>query len=380
MKIRELVKGKRGALLLLAMLGTLGAVSVAGRSRAVPPPPPPAAARVDVVSPAVEPLLRQGFSASATLEALENVVLVPKVSGKLRELRVSPGDRVRAGQVLAVLDHRDQDAQVGALSAQTEVNRAGLEQARAELEQAQRERDRYRKLLAEGYATKQDLDTRVTTLQTAQAAYQRAAATVRQSQANLQAQQVNRSEFVIQSPMDGVVLRDYDLAPGALLGVSSPVLQVAQTRTLKAVIQVPENQLPRIREGMTGLLTGEGFPGREVAGTVRRIDPYVDPSTRTARVEVQVPNGDSKAPLKPGMFAKVFLVEATAKDALTLPPTVIRDGGVFVVEDGTARRRAVTTGLVLPDRVQILSGVASGDRVVVEGGDALMDGDRVLTD
>ena len=293
---------------------------------------------------------------------------------------MSPGDRVRRGQVLAVLDHRDQDAQVGALSAQTAVNRAGLDQARAELEQAQRERERYRKLLAEGYATKQELDTRVTTLQTAQAAYNRAVATVRQSQASLQAQQVNRSEFVILAPMDGVVLKDYDLAPGALLGTSSPVAEVAQIDTLKAVIQVPENQLPRVREGMTGFLTGEGFPGREVTGTVRRIDPYVDPSTRTARVEVQVPNGGSEAPLKPGMFAKVFLVEATAKDALTLPPTVIRDGGVFVVEDGTARRRAVTTGLVLPDRVQILSGVASGDRVVVEGGDALADGDRVSTD
>ena len=380
MKIRELWKGKRGALLLLAVLGIVGIASLAGRSRAVSPPPAPQAARVDVTTPAAEPLLRQGFSASATLEALEDVVLVPKVSGKLKELRVSPGDRVRRGQVLAVLDHRDQDAQVGALSAQTAVNRAGLEQARAELEQAQRERERYRKLLAEGYATKQELDTRVTTLQTAQAAYNRAVATVRQSQASLQAQQVNRSEFVIQSPMDGVVLRDYDLAPGALLGVSSPVAEVAQIDTLKAVIQVPENQLPRVREGMTGFLTGEGFPGREVTGTVRRIDPYVDPSTRTARVEVQVPNKTLGYPIKPGMFAQVFLVEATAKDALTLPPTVIRDGGVFVVEDGKARRRAVTVGLVLPDRVQILSGVASGDRVVVGGGDALTDGDRVSSD
>ena len=380
MKIRELWKGKRGALLLLAVLGIVGIASLAGRSRAVSPPPAPQAARVDVTTPAAEPLLRQGFSASATLEALEDVVLVPKVSGKLKELRVSPGDRVRRGQVLAVLDHRDQDAQVGALSAQTAVNRAGLDQARAELEQAQRERERYRKLLAEGYATKQELDTRVTALQTAQAAYNRAVATVRQSQASLQAQQVNRSEFVILAPMDGVVLKDYDLAPGALLGVSSPVAEVAQIDTLKAVIQVPENQLPRVREGMTGFLTGEGFPGREVTGTVRRIDPYVDPSTRTARVEVQVPNGGSEAPLKPGMFAKVFLVEATAKDALTLPPTVIRDGGVFVVEDGKARRRAVTVGLVLPDRVQILSGVASGDRVVVGGGDALTDGDRVSSD
>ena len=380
MKIRELWKGKRGALLLLAVLGIVGIASLAGRSRAVPPPPPPAAARVDVVSPAAEPLLRQGFSASATLEALEDVVLVPKVSGKLKELRVSPGDRVRRGQVLAVLDHRDQDAQVGALSAQTAVNRAGLDQARAELEQAQRERERYRKLLAEGYATKQELDTRVTTLQTAQAAYNRAVATVRQSQASLQAQQVNRSEFVILAPMDGVVLKDYDLAPGALLGVSSPVAEVAQIDTLKAVIQVPENQLPRVREGMTGFLTGEGFPGREVTGTVRRIDPYVDSSTRTARVEVQVPNKTLGYPIKPGMFAQVFLVEATAKDALTLPPTAIRDGGVFVVEDGKARRRAVTVGLVLPDRVQILSGVASGDRVVVGGGDALTDGDRVSSD
>jgi len=379
-RTRGFLRGK-GTILILSALVVLGGAGLflAGRSRtaASPAPQPPAAARVERVPVTREPLLRRTLSATATLEAPKSVALTPKVSGKLLELRVSPGDRVRKGQVLAVLDHRDQDAQVGALSAQIGVSRAELERARAELESARRERDRYRRLLAEGFATRQELDTRQTALDTAQATYEQAAASIRQAQANLQAQQVSRSEYVLTAPIDGVVLRDYDLAPGALLGTSTPVVELAWVDTLKAVLSLPENQLPRVRTGMRGILTGEGFPGREVEGTVRRVDPYVDASTRTVKVELAVPNRALGYPLRPGMFAKVELVEASARDALTVPADCVRDGAVFVVEGGLSRRRAVTVGLRLPDRVQILSGVASGDQVVRSGGDALKDGDRV---
>jgi membrane fusion protein (multidrug efflux system) len=77
------------------------------------------------------------------------------------------------------------------------------------------------------------------------------------------------------------------------------------------------------------------------------------------------------------MFARVFLVEKSARDALVIPADGIREGTVFVVRDGKAVRTAVQTGLVLPDVVQVTSGVASGDLVVVSGGSALKNGDPV---
>jgi membrane fusion protein (multidrug efflux system) len=378
---RGFLRGKGFLLLLLILLGGAAVLMTVARARTAPTAAAPAVvSRVQVVTVSLEPLIRRTLSATATLEAPQSVVLIPKESGKLVALKVGPGDPVRRGQVVALLDHRDQDAQVGALSAQIAVSRAELEQARAELESAKRERDRYRRLLKEGFATRQELDTRQTTLDSAEANFDRASASIGQAQANLQARQVTRSEFVLKAPIDGVVMRDYDLAPGALLGTSTSVLEIARIDTLKAVLSLPESQLPRVRSGMKGLLTGEGFPGRDVEGSVRRVDPYVDSSTRTAKVEVAVPNRALGYPLKPGMFAKVELVEASARDALTVPADCVRNGAVFVVKDGVARRVPVKVGLVLTDRVQVLSGLASGDQVVLSGGDTLKDRDRVSTD
>jgi membrane fusion protein (multidrug efflux system) len=379
MSVKSFISTKRGkitltiAILVIAALG----MSFSRRSKAVQAPPPPEAARVEVVAAEVRPELLQGFEANSTLEAPEDVTLVPKVAGRLIGVKVKIGQAVRKGQVLAVLDRRDQDAQVGALSAQVEVNRAGAAQAKAELDSALRERDRYARLLKEGYATKQELDSRETAYQSALAAHSRATASVSQAQASLQAQSVNRSEFTLTAPIDGVVLDDFSLTSGTLLSTATPVVRIANVDRIRAVLQVPEVQASGIRTGMKALITAESLGDRAVEGKVSLVRPYVDPSTRTVQIEVSADNRALGYRLKPGMFARVFLVEKSARDALVIPADGIREGTVFVVRDGKAVRTAVQTGLVLPDVVQVTSGVASGDLVVVSGGSALKNGDPV---
>ncbi len=129
------------------------------------------AAKVTVAAARRDGALSQGFQSTSTLEALEEVTLLPKVTGRLVELRARQGDRVKAGDVVAVLDHRDQDAQIAALKAQIAVAEADMAQAKVALDDAQRERDRYRKLLSEGFATQQELDSRETAYQSARAAH-----------------------------------------------------------------------------------------------------------------------------------------------------------------------------------------------------------------
>jgi membrane fusion protein (multidrug efflux system) len=379
MSMRSFLATKRGKITLAAVLlaCAAGGMAFSRRTRAVQAPPPPSAARVEVMPAEIRPVLLQGFESNSTLEAPEDVTLVPKVAGRLLQVTVKVGQPVRKGQKIAVLDRRDQDAQVNALSAQVEVNRAGAEQAKAELESALRERDRYARLLKEGYATRQELDSRETAYQAALAAYNRARASVAQAQASLQAQSVNRSEFTLTAPIDGIVLDDFSLTPGTLLSASTPVARIANVDRIKAVLQVPEVQASGLAAGMKALITADSLGETPVEGKVSLVHPYVDPSTRTVKVEVSADNRALGYRLKPGMFARVFLVEKSAENALVVPFDSLSDGKVFVVRNGKAVQVPVKTGLVLPDVVQVTSGIASGDLVVVSGGGALKDGDPV---
>ena len=281
-------KGGKLAVLALVIVAAGASLAWSRRSKGTPVQQAPEAARVEVAPARVQPVLLQGIEANSTLEAPEDVTLVPKVSGRLLAVKVKIGQPVRKGQVLAILDRRDQDAQVGALSAQVEVNRASAAQALAELENAQRERDRYQRLLKEGYATKQELDSRETAYQTARAAYDRARASISQAQSSLQAQSVNRSEFILTAPIDGIVLDDFSLTPGTLLSTATPVVRIANLERMKAVLQVPETQAVGVKPGMKALISGDSFPGAAVEGRVSLVRPYVDTQTRTASVEVKI--------------------------------------------------------------------------------------------
>ncbi len=334
------------------------------------------AAKVTVAAARRDGALSQGFQSTSTLEALEEVTLLPKVTGRLVELRARQGDRVKAGDVVAVLDHRDQDAQIAALKAQIAVAEADMAQAKVALDDAQRERDRYRKLLSEGFATQQELDSRETAYQSARAAHQRAQASVGQQNANLKAQEVQRSEYILTAPIDGTVLDDHSLAAGTMISPSTAVLKIGRVDHLKAVLQVPEARAGRLREGMKALLSGDSFSG--VSGEILRIRPYVDSSTRTVQVEISVDNGEGR--LKPGMFAAVFLVEEEARDALVIPVEAVRSGVVLVAADGKVSRRTVETGLEASGQVQVLQGLSEGEFVVVTGGSALQEGDAVTFD
>lgn len=340
----------------------------------------PVSVRVTAAPVERKAVLRQGFSASATLEAKESVVLLSKVAGRLKEMNVSQGEPVKKGDLVAVLDHRDQDAQVKSLEAQVNAAKAEAEQSRAQLQNAVKEMERYERLLKEGYATQQELDSRITTYQSSRASHNRSLAAVKQQEANLSAQKVSKSEYTLISPLDGIVLKDFSLTPGTMISASTSIAEIADVQTMKGVVRLSELQASRVSAGMKALLSGDGFPGMEIGGKVSRISPYVDTSTRTLQVEVLADNAASGGVLKPGMFVTVFFVESETRDALTIPPHALRgDGRVFVEEDGRARERIITTGLSVSDAVQVLSGLEEGERVIV-GGKNLKEGDPVFVE
>lgn len=341
----------------------------------VPLPP----ARVEVLK--VEPMetFQKGYNESSTLEAIEEVVLYPKVSARLEELKVNEGDQVIKGQVLAELDHRDVEAQIDSIRAQIAVAEARLASSRANYLNAKNEVERYRKLVQEGYATTQQLEAKETLFLQGEADVRLSSATLDQAKAELQKQQVLLSEYFIRSPIDATVIEDYSHTPGAMLSPSVPVLHLGRIDRLKAVIKAPEARATLFSTGMKATVCVESIRNCTMEGVVSKISPQVDTRTRTVIVEVEVPNSGNR--LKPGMFAEVFVIEQEVTNALVIPVSAVHteEAGKFVfrVEDGQAIKVPVETGLEMDLEVQVTEGVNEGDAIVISGGDTLKDGEKV---
>ena len=317
-------------------------------------------------------LMQQGFSTTSTLTALEEVELIPKVSARVKTVRVKKGDRVAKGQVLVEFDAGDQTAQVASARAQISVNQAAADQSKAQLDDARREYERYGRLKKEGYATQQEYDTRLTSLKSAEADYAKSLASVSQARAQLQQQTANLADYTLKSPLNGAVMDDYDLATGAFLSAGANAMRLARINVLKALVDIPEESMKGIKKGMEGQVTCDSLAGHGFTGKVSMINPYVNTDTRTVRVEISIDNKAANYMLKPGMFARVLFVQKSAANALSIPTEAIRkDGSVLVVKDGKAESVKISTGVVQDNNTQVTSGLNEGDKVITSGGDSL---------
>jgi membrane fusion protein (multidrug efflux system) len=309
------------------------------------------------------------------------VQVVPKVSGRLSEVLVRLGDPVRRGQVLARVEDREIREQVKQAEASFEVARATVRQRDADLQFAQTALERARSLFARQLLARQALDDAEARYQAALAQLDLARAQFAQAQARLEELRITLANTAVTSPVDGFVGRRY-LDPGAFASTNAPVVSVVDIRSVRLVANVVERDLRRVQPGTPADVDVDAFPGERFAGRVARVAPVLDPATRTAEIEVEIPNTQFR--LKPGMYARVRLAVERRPQALVVPRNAVVDldgrRGVFVVgEDGrTAVFRAVELGLQEGERVEIRSGVAEGERVVTAGAAALRDGDPII--
>ena len=316
------------------------------------------------------------------VDAVERVELLPRVTGRLLALHVKQGDRVKKGQVVATLEHEQQDALILSTIAQAASARADTEKARAEMLNAKTDLDRYSRLVKEGFSTQQQYDAIQTEYTSAEASYRAALAKERQYEAEEKRVKSEKNDYIIRAPIDGIVLNDYSLTAGAMISPSSPILDIADPRMLKATLRVPELKIFSVAVGMPVTLRFDALPGESFGGSVTRIDQYVDPATRTSSVEIVLDNEkQAGGRLRPGMFGQAAIVEKSFAGTLTVPEGALHASEtglyVYVVADGKAAQREVATGIQDGGRVQILGGLAEGDEVIIFGGNTLRDGEAV---
>lgn len=336
---------------------------------------------VKTVTVKADGTVMQTIEQNTSVEAVNRVKLLPRVSGRLNKLFVKAGDRVKKGDIVAVLEHEQQNADIAAADASAASAHADSERAKAEMMNAGTNLDRYKRLLEAGFSTQQQYDATETAYRGAKAAYNAALAKERQAAADLKRVRSAKNDYIITSPIDGVVLSDYSLTTGAMISPNSPVTDIADLRRLKATLKIPESKIFSVKEGMSVYIVFDALPGEKFEGRVSRIDRYVNPDTRTSNVEIELDNEAAGGRLRPGMFGQTFIVEREVRGALVLPESAVvgREGKefVFVVKDGTAVRREITIGIETADEVQVTSGLSEGEEVIIFGGKNLAGGEKV---
>ena len=306
------------------------------------------------------------------------VDVVPRVAGRIESLPVKLGDRVNKGQLIAKIEDRELQQQVKQVEQNVLVNNATVTQRESDLQLRKTTLDRQKSLLAQGLATRQTIEDAEAAHNSAVAAVELAKAQLGQTQARLEELRITLSNTNILSPVDGFIGRR-NLDQGAFAGANTPIVSVVDISTVRLISNLVEKDFKRVKGGVLALIEVDAFPGEQFTGVVSRVAPVFDAATRTASMEIEVPNPGYR--LKPGMFARVKLTVDRRPDALTVPRNAVVDSegkrGVFLVDGQAAKFQPVTTGLQDNERIEILEGLKEGTRVITTGALALRDGDKI---
>jgi RND family efflux transporter MFP subunit len=303
---------------------------------------------------------------------------VPRGQGRLQSVFVKLGDHVRFGQPIAKIEDNELLEQIKQAEATYNVSQATIRQRQADLKLALNNLERSRSLLDRDLLPKQTFDDTDARYQAAQAQLELAQAQMAQSRARLDELKINLANTVITAPVEGFIGKR-TLDPGASVGVNTSFVSVVDIRTVRLVINVVERDLRRITPGTAAEVEVDAYPGENFNGRVARVAPILDPATRTAQVEVEIPNPGFR--LKPGMYARVRFTIERHENTLVVPTLSVVDLvgkiGVWLPDNDNVKFHPVTIGIEKQDFTEVVSGLDEGQRIISTGAAALRQGDRI---
>jgi RND family efflux transporter MFP subunit len=338
----------------------------------------------------------------ATLAALDEVTISSEVDGAVSKILADLGDPVKTGQAMVELDReklqynldQQQAAFASALAKYGGTDTKHLppieqtpdvQKAAAELEQTRRDFARAQELQKRGLTPKQEFDDVEAQLRSKQASYDSAVQNAKNLRAFIDASEAglnlaNRQlrDSYIRSPFDGYVSKRL-VSLGQLVKAQTPVMVVVRVDPLRLTGEIPEHLAPWIKVGQTVELSVDAFPDKTLTGNLSRISPSVDTQTRAFAFEALVPNNDKL--LKPGSFARVHIPTTKVDDVVTVPYNSLQYrygvNRVFVIDGDHVSERELKIGDRIGDRVEVVSGVKSGDSIALTDVDKLADGMKV---
>jgi cobalt-zinc-cadmium efflux system membrane fusion protein len=345
----------------------------------------PAATSHEIVLPADSPMLNQIRRQRVTLRDLptDEVVAPGKIetnpnrvskvvlplAGRVTAVLVKTGDAVAKDQPLLRLQSPDADAAMSAYLSAAAAER----QAEVALTKAQADFDRASDLFEHDAVAKKDVQSAESALAQAKASLEQARAAREQSRRRLMVLGLSENGFeqqvVVRAPLAGKVL-DLSVVPGEFRNdTTAPLMTIADLGSVWVTSQVPESYIRFVEVGERVEISLVAYPGEVFEGHVSRVADTVDPQTRTVKVQAELDN--RKGRLRPEMFGSIHHIDAIAKTPVIPAAAVVRAGSettVFVeTAPGRFESRRVTLGSPAGDVVRVVSGVSTGESVVVDG-------------
>ena len=305
------------------------------------------------------------LAATGYLVADKQSKITPKISGKVVKLNFDVGDRVKKGDVLAVLESTTMQAQ--------------LDEVNASLSEAEREYNRQSALWKQGVTNRANLDS--------------AEAQLKAARARVDQIRINMQDMTVRAPFDGTIATKNtevgEVISSVTLGQVSGTLPagaictIVDLNTLEVVADVNEGSISQIHEGQPAEVMVDAFPNRKWRGVLKQIIPTADRAKAIVQVKVQILNPGAR--LLPEMSATVSFLGAPRSEAelrepakIWVPSAALVDGKIAVVDaDKRVQWRRVTTGASRENRIEIKDGVREGDRVVIENPERLKNGELV---
>ncbi len=297
---------------------------------------------------------------------VKRAIVVPTVGGVITKVNADIGDYVKAGQVLAVVDHRAVDQQLASIE-------GAMGAVDAKLTLLTSDKARFQRLYEQDAVSKHRLES-------IQAEQKATAETKKQLEGQYRALKARLADYFVKSPINGQIsMRALDA--GSVTGGGNPLFVVDDLKRVKVVTSVGEKLLPMTKKGASVLVSIPAL-NRELKASVDAVSSSLDPATRSGKVEIILDNKEGR--IRPGMFCKVKVIAGSDS-----APAVDRDGlmrlpatGVYycftVGKDRRAVKRVLKLGRIQGNSQEVLDGLISGDRVVVRGQGLLKTGTPVL--
>ena len=362
----KVYRGAVAALLLMSMFGC------DGKGEPVPRASTLTVQGTTVVAVTAE-ALPETREAMGTVKARNSATIAARISGAVTGVYVQAGDRVGRGKLLAVIESTESGAQAaGAASGADEADRA-LDEARSRNRLATATLERYRNLFREQAVTRQEFETHLSEQEVASQAVARAQARLAQARQGARAAGAVAGYGRVTTPVSGVVVAK-QVEAGQTVFPGTPLFTIEGDDGYRLEVAAPEGLAGRVKPGDRVGIAVEGAPG---TGMVSEVVPLVDAASRTFTVKIDLP---ARGP-RSGNFGKAFF-GVGSRQGVAVPATAVVERGALtsvwaVSPEGIARLRLVKLGRILSDRVEVLSGLRPGDRIVTAGMDRVSDGARL---
>jgi RND family efflux transporter MFP subunit len=385
----------RGRLWLIIGTALVAIVAAAAWIWLRPSPIPVHVAAVQAISQGTAPGAASILDASGYVVARREAAVASKITGKMVELNIEEGDRVKAGQVIARLDDTNIRAALNEARAQLEFSKAGLNETQVNLANAQRDYERQQSLVKGHYVSQSALDNSRTAMDalTAQLATQHR--NIEVAQRNVEVAERNLDDTIVRAPFDGVVI-----AKSAQIGeIVSPLSAgggftrtgigtIVDMDSLEVEVDVNEAYINRVQSKQPVDSVLNAYPDWRIPSHVIAIIPTADRSKATVKVRIALEVKDPR--IVPDMGVRVSFLEDRKPEAANQPPgrgvlvptKALRKEGdqnvVFVLSDQKAQRRTVTLGGTAGDSREVTAGVSAGESVIVDAPAGLKDRAAVI--